>query len=98
MNHSSLVNWIAKGTFVAYLVHDDGYVRNILWMKLIKCDQWYDSQMFFAYGVLAVLGILLFGEIMTVLVDNAIMFVLNRNVINKGIMRLDEAILELDKR
>ena len=92
MNHSSLVNWIAKGTFVAYLVHDDGYVRNFLWMKLIKCDQWYDSQMFFAYGVLAVLGILLIGGIMTVLVDKAIMFLLNETILNKIIVKLDRII------
>lgn len=92
MDHSSLVNWIAKGTFVAYLFHDDSYVRNFLWMKLIKCDQWYNSQMFFAYGILAIIGILLFGGIMTIFIDKVILFLLNKTFLNRIIVKLDKII------
>ncbi len=92
IGHCGFINWVAKGTFVAYLIHDNGYVRKVLWGDLLKCEQWYNMPDFIVYGTFVIIGILFLGAIAAPFVDKIISFILNRFYIQELVAKLDAII------
>lgn len=88
---SSLINWIAKGTFVAYLIHDNGRFKDFLWGELLKCNLWYNSPHFLIFGFLTIAGILLIGAIVGMVVEKIALYVLNIAAVKKLIDKVDVA-------
>lgn len=91
IDYSGFINWIAKGTFVAYLIHDCGRFKDFLWEKLLKCDQWYNSPDFVIYGFLTVLGFLLIGAVVGMIVDKIVFHILNIAIVRKFVIKIDSA-------
>ena len=89
IGYSGLINWIAKGTFVAYLIHDCGHFRDFLWSELLKCNQWYKLPDFFIYGSFTVVGILLVGAIFSMIIDKVVLYMLNISIVKKFINTID---------
>lgn len=50
--YNRFINYIAKASFGVYLIHDNSYIRPLLWDKIFVVSQHYDSQLF----ILWVLG------------------------------------------
>ena len=89
IGHNSFINWVAKGTFVAYLIHENYFVRDCIWNDVLKCSGWYNSPSFFFYGFLSIIAILLIAAFVTVVVDKMAMFVLNRSTVKQVVTKLD---------
>lgn len=48
------INAVSSCTFGVYLIHDNPFVRQILWKQTVRATSFYFSPFFFAYGLLAV--------------------------------------------
>ena len=51
---SKLINKIAKLTFGIYLIHDNNYVREILYDKILHVDKWIDSNVFIIVAIISI--------------------------------------------
>ena len=89
IGHNSFINWVAKGTFVAYLIHENYFIRDCIWNDILKCSQWYNSPSFFFSGILSVIAILLLAAITTVVIDRIVMFILDRSAFKQIVTKLD---------
>ena len=91
INYSCFINWMAKGTFVAYLIHDSGHFKKFLWNNILQCNQWYCSPKFILYGFLTIIGILLIGAIVGMIVEKVVLYVMNIAVVKKLTDKIDSA-------
>lgn len=89
IGQNRLINWIAKGTFAAYLIHENYFLRDYLWNDILRCSQWYNSPYFFFYGILSTMSILLLGAVVTVIIDRVVYFVLDIVIVKKIITKFD---------
>lgn len=89
IGYNSFINWIVKGVFFTYLIHENYFVRNCIWNDILKCSRWYNFSFFPFYGILSIIAILLFAAIATIVIDKMILFLLNRLVVKQIITKLD---------
>lgn len=52
MGYSSIVNIISSATFGVYLIHDNAYIRNALWVDLFKNQAYQSSAFLVPYTIL----------------------------------------------
>lgn len=60
---NSLVNFLASGTFGIYLLHDNNYIRPVLWNNILKTEMFSDSKYLFLYMFFCVFMIFITGTI-----------------------------------
>ena len=51
---SKAVNLIASTTYGVYLIHDNLYIRGVLWTQILKTPSWVSNPWLFLYGAFAV--------------------------------------------
>lgn len=51
---NKLINTVAGTTFGVYLIHENQYLNKIIWLKLLKINEYLDSEYLFVYLIFAV--------------------------------------------
>lgn len=54
---SNFINKLASLTFGIYLIHDNNYVRDILYTKILKTQQWFHSKKFLVVTIFSIISI-----------------------------------------
>ena len=57
MKRSRVINTISAATFGVYLIHDNPYVRKLLWEKIFRNASYADSSLLIPYSIGAVLAV-----------------------------------------
>lgn len=63
IKNNSIINFLAKGVFGVYLIHEHFLVRDLLWNQLFKNAEYYESKKLFLYALFAVVIVFLCCEI-----------------------------------
>lgn len=99
INCSSLfVNWLSKGTFGIYLLHDNYLLYSLIWFTLLKTDNYINSNIQFIHMLISVSLIFISGIVIDLIRRNTveriwkkiINFVIIKLYNNKHISRLIE--------
>ena len=54
MNYHRWINTVASATFGVYLIHDNEFVRDFLWLDLFKNSQYQESMLLIPYSIIVV--------------------------------------------
>ena len=71
---NKIINTIASTTFGIYLIHDNYFLRPILWTKLLKCPQYATTNDFWWFSILVIMAIF----IICVIVDLCRIYLLEK--------------------
>lgn len=55
MKSSPIINHLASATFGIYLIHDNSYIRKLLWQDLFRNAQWLENDLLIPYTLLQIL-------------------------------------------
>ncbi len=76
------INLIAGSIFSVYLIHDHGYIRPIVWQKILRGGEYQESGMLLLHALVSVLAVFavctVVGVILTFVVDKPVMYLLRR--------------------
>lgn len=50
-----IINLISATTFGIYLIHDNNYIRQFLWQKLLNCPYYFQTQYFWIFAIISIL-------------------------------------------
>lgn len=88
------INLISSATFGVYLIHDNGFVRNLLWREIFQNSQYQDSLLLIPYSVAVVcvvyVGCTLIDLLRQATVERVYMGIISRNIpkISTGIHKM----------
>ena len=54
VNYNFITNYIGASTFIIYLIHDNKFVRNFLWIEFLKNYTYYNSKFLIIHSFLAI--------------------------------------------
>ena len=57
LKHSGFINTVSAATFGVYLIHDNPYIRSLLWEKLFGNASHADSRLLIPYSMLVILAV-----------------------------------------
>lgn len=70
MKHYRFINIVSSATFGVYLIHDNSFVRNFLWMEVFKNAQYQDSLFLIPFSILVIITVYLTCTIIDLLRQN----------------------------
>ena len=79
-----IINWISSATFGVYLLHDNEYMREFFWKKILKCNEYQDSPELIKYSIIVVF---------TIFVVCTIIELIRKNTIERLYMKLIDFII-----
>lgn len=88
------INLISSATFGVYLIHDNGFVRNLLWREIFRNAQYQDSLLLIPYSVAVVcivyIGCTLLDLLRQATVERLYMGIISRNAekISSGLHKM----------
>lgn len=86
IGQNKVINAVAKTTFGVYLIHDNIWIRHILWVELLKCPTHAQNNLFIIFAVVAVL--LVFALCMLIDIIRELIFTLLSNLAAKAARKL----------
>ena len=57
IKHSKIINTISMATFGVYLIHDNGYIRTLIWKNILPSTSMINSLWFIPYSILAIISV-----------------------------------------
>lgn len=54
---NSIINMISSTVFGIYLIHDNSFLRNVLWESIINVSKFYNCSFFLLFSIFSILGI-----------------------------------------
>ena len=86
---SKIINLISSSMFGIYLIHDNNIVRGFLWTKILKNNQYYESNYLFLHAFISVLLVfftcIIIDKIKQNIIDNPFFYLFNRFSKSKNI-------------
>ena len=69
---NTLINIMASTTFGIYLIHDNLFIKDIIWNKIIRATEYTDSILLLPYSIVAVIGVFIVCSIIDYIISNSI--------------------------
>lgn len=82
IKYNSLLNVIGSSTFIIYLIHDNPFVRNLLWIKLFKNYEYYNSKFLIFHSSLSIITVFIMCSVIDILyskyIENILIFIVDK--------------------
>ena len=72
VKNSNVINKIASATFGIYLIHDNIFLKNIIWKQIVQGSNYINSPFLIINAIVAVIGVFLISMIIYLVVEKLI--------------------------
>lgn len=92
--NNSVINFVAKSTFLVYLLHDNS-MRDYIWHNVFKTQLWYDSSYYMLFALIIICALFSLAILINMLLDYIIKKILNISFIHNFCDKTNSFISEI---